>query len=304
MQTGAFLLALALLGFVAYVWAIHGQIRHMREQLEKRKALASRQPLSLALLSRQLNLLAAQMNDCLQQEQNAKAARQRQERQSREMIAHISHDLRTPLTASKGYLQLLEQDLCTQGQREKLAIIQKHMQALENLVGHFWEYSYLLTAEREPDLQTINLTNLIAECLAEQVALLEKEGLRLAFENDGMIFISGAPDHLHRIVQNLIQNGIRHAAGDIAVSLSRENQQAVLCFSNPVKSGVQIDAAQIFDGFYMADTARGQTGGLGLSIVKLLTLQMGGGVSALFENGILQVFLTFPEAREESPKLI
>lgn len=266
----------------------------MRRQLEKRRTHNTRQPISLGLIDYELNLLAARMNECLQQEQNAEAKRQRHERQFKEMIANISHDLRTPLTAIKGYLQLIEQGTLDNEQQAKLLIIQKHVLDLESLIEHFWEYSYLSGAEREPYFEKINLTNLITECLAEHVALLEAKGLQIKFENKKMIYISADKEYLLRIIRNLIRNCIRYSDGDIVVSLITTNNKVAISFSNPVRSGVNIETSKIFDRFYVADTARSKTGGLGLSIVKLLTLQLKGDVYAIFENEFLDVRVEFP----------
>lgn len=289
-----FLFALIVTFLAVYLFILNRQIRYMRRQLEKRRTHNTRQPISLGLIDYELNLLAARMNECLQQEQNAEAKRQRHERQFKEMIANISHDLRTPLTAIKGYLQLIEQGTLDNEQQAKLLIIQKHVLDLESLIEHFWEYSYLSGAEREPYFEKINLTNLITECLAEHVALLEAKGLQIKFENKKMIYISADKEYLLRIIRNLIRNCIRYSDGDIVVSLITTNNKVAISFSNPVRSGVNIETSKIFDRFYVADTARSKTGGLGLSIVKLLTLQLKGDVYAIFENEFLDVRVEFP----------
>ncbi len=71
----------------------------------------------------------------------------REEKRFKELIANISHDLRTPLTAIKGYQQLIEKDELNDNQREKMQIAQKHAHELEKLIEHFFEYSYLVTTE-------------------------------------------------------------------------------------------------------------------------------------------------------------
>lgn len=203
------------------------------------------------------------------------------------MIADISHDLRTPLTAIKGYQQLLASEELTKKQREKLDTAGKHTEELDQLIERFFEYSYLLNSEPILHLETINLTKLITECLISFITVFEEHKLAVCFDEDTPpIHIYADQELTTRIIQNLIRNCIGHSARDIRVSLSRE-EYAVISFQNPVKASENIDTARIFDRFYTGDKARSHS--TGLAIVKLLTERMGGRVSANLNHGILEL---------------
>jgi signal transduction histidine kinase len=111
-----------------------------------------------------------------------------EEKRFKELIANISHDLRTPLTAIKGYQQLIAKKELSDDQRHKLQIAGKHADELGTLIEHFFEYSYHVHAEPEPNLERINLTNLVMECLAESIANFEEKSLSVHIEETVPVF--------------------------------------------------------------------------------------------------------------------
>ena len=269
------------------------QLRGINRQLEKRLAQHTRQPVSLALIDKTLNALAANINKCLKLEENLRLNSIREEKQFKEMISNLSHDLRTPLTAVKGYQQLMEQGELSAQQREKLRVAQKHADQLGGLIEHFFQYSCLLSRDAEPKPERINLTNLTAECLAASVAALEGKRLAVRFEEAAPVYAFADKEMTVRILQNLIRNCVQHADGEITVRLWEE-KKAVLLFRNPVQDASDLDAERLFDRFYTADRARTRSAGLGLSIVRLLAEQMDGTVKAELHDGSLEIQVELP----------
>lgn len=286
-------LSMAIIVLVAYIVVFQLQLRNINWQLTKRRMEHTRQPVRLELINKELNALAVNINKCLKAEEHLRLVSIREEKRFKEMVANISHDLRTPLTAIKGYQQLMEKDKLTDNQRVKLQIAQKHADELERLIAHFFEYSYLMTAEAKLNIERINLTNLVTECLAESVTAFEERGLRVNFEEGSPVFVMTDKEMTIRIIQNLIRNCTMHSAGDIDVRiLVMEN--AVISFRNPVDVASEIDAERLFDRFYTADKARSSTTGLGLHIVKLLAEQMGGGTGAAVQDGRIEIWVALP----------
>jgi len=269
------------------------QLRNINRQLTKRLAEHTRQPISLELINKDLNSLAVNINKCFKAEENLRLDGIREEKRFKELIANISHDLRTPLTAIRGYQQLMEKGTLSEGQAQKLKIAQKHAVELGNLIEHFFEYSYLVNAEPVLNIERINLTNLVTQCLAQSVNSFEANNLTVNFEETPSIHILADREMITRIIQNLIRNCTQYSAGEIRVQLYT-TLNAVISFSNPVKDAVAIDVKQLFDRFYTSDKARSKSTGLGLSIVKLLSEQMRGSASVLLEDGIIKISVEFP----------
>lgn len=278
---------------ILYIVFLQLQLHDINKLLAKRLTEHTRQPISLALFNKELNALASNINKCLKEEENLRIETLREEKYFKEMISNISHDLRTPLTAIKGYQQLIEKGTLTNGQRYKLEVAQKHADELGVLIEHFFEYAYLVNAEPELKLERINLTNLVTECLAEAIPVLEENNLAVHIAQAPPVFAKACKESVIRIVQNLIRNCVEHSDGDIEVEVLPE-KNAVISFKNSVKKDSQIDEKHIFDRFYTADKARSKTTGLGLSIVRLLAEQMGGSTSAAIKKGILDIRVELP----------
>lgn len=276
-----------------YIAILQSQIYSINRQLTKRLTEHTRQPVSLELISRSLNTLAVNINKCLKAEENLRLDSIREEKHFKEMIANISHDLRTPLTAIKGYQQLMEKGSLSNDQRNKLKIAQNHADELGDLIERFFEYSYLLNAELKPKAEKINLTNLTAECLAESVAVFEENNMEVCFDDMTPVFAYVDNEMTVRIIRNLIRNCIQHSAGNIKVLVFR-GKEAVISFRNPVKEPIKIDVKRIFDRFYTMDQASGRSTGLGLSIVKLLAEQMGGEAYAELQGNYIDICIKLP----------
>ena len=279
--------------FVSYIISSQLQLRNINRLLAKRINESARQPISLELINKELNTLAININKCLKVEEILRLDSIREEKRFREMIANISHDLRTPLTAIKGYQQLMEKGELSVEQQHKLIIAKKYTDELGTLIEHFFEYSSLTNTDLKLNLERINLTSLVIECLAGSVNNFEENKLSVHFEDTAPVFVLADREMTTRIIQNLIRNCIDHSNGDITVQLI-SNKFANISFINPVKNSSEIDTIRLFDRFYTADKARGKTTGLGLSIVKLLSEQMGGNASAVLQNGEIDIRVELP----------
>ncbi|MDD7794114.1 sensor histidine kinase [Clostridium sp. 'White wine YQ'] len=293
MMVAVCVLTIIIILLVIYLVFMELQLEYINKQLGKRLKDKTRQPISLALQSRKLNTLGANINRCLKAEETLRLKSVNEEKRVKELIANISHDLRTPLTAIKGYQQLMEKSELNDNQRNKLEIAQKHTQELGNLIEYFFEYSYLINTEPEISLESINITNMVTECLVSAIPLLEEKNLKLDFEEAPPIYVYVDKEMAKRVIQNLIRNCIQHSSGDIEVKVLIK-EETVISFKNPVGNSKEIDVNRIFERFYTGDKARKNSTGLGLSIVKILVEQMGGSVFAALEDDKLDIQVKFP----------
>ena len=278
---------------IAYIIFFQLQLRNINRQLNKRLTEYTRQPITLELNNKDLNALAVNINKCLKAEETLRLESIREEKRFKELIANISHDLRTPLTAIKGYQQLLGKGILSKDQQQKLQIAQKHTDELGTLINHFFEYSYLINAEPVLNRERINLTNLVAECLAVSIPLLEENNLEVHYEETSPLFVFADREMIIRIIQNLMRNCVEHSDSPIEVRLIAE-KNVVISFSNFVKSPSEIDVNKLFDRFYTTDKARNKNTGLGLSIIKLLAEQMGGSARASLQDRLLEIKIELP----------
>ena len=273
-----FILSAVILFLAGYVILLRKQINQITRQLEKRREENTRQPISLEFIDSGLTRLAGNMNRCLKSEEKLREETVSREKEQKEMIADLSHDLRTPLTAIKGYQQLLMATLAEEGQRQRLRTAQKHADELGKMIEQFFEYSLYSYKQSEPKYERINLGALIAECVAEMVPLLEEHELSIRMEETDPVYAKADREMLIRIIQNLIRNCLAYADSNAVVRVEK-TKRAVFSFGN--QTTATADPDRLFDRFYREDRSTSRPGGMGLAIVKLLAEQMGGTARAV-----------------------
>ncbi|MED1068111.1 Sensor histidine kinase ResE [Bacillus paralicheniformis] len=288
------ILTILIILLVLYIVLIQLQLRNINYQLEKRLTEHTRQPVSVELINKDLIKLTVNINRYLKAEENLRLKSIREDRKFRELIVNISHDLRTPLTAIKGYQQLVKKGELSYEQQKKLEIAVKHTDELENLIQYFFEYTYLTNSEPEIDLERTNLNNLVAESLVAFIPILEENNLAVQFKETSPIYVLADKKMVKRIIQNLIRNCIQHSEGDIEVRLLLLKDRVMISFKNPIKDAYKVDEEQLFDRFYTGDRARNKSTGLGLAIVKLLAEQMCGSTEAIVKSESLDIRVSLP----------
>lgn len=284
-----------------YIYMINRQLKRMYSILNRRLKEDTSQIVSVDLINCHISNLAISINECLKAEENLRLNSFKEEKKFKEMMANISHDLRTPLTAIKGYHQMLEKELLTKEQQNKLRVSMKHTEILGDLIEHFFEYAYMVNNTPKCNLEKINLTNQVAECLADSITMFEERGMEVIYDDSIQAHVIADKELMSRIIQNLIRNCVQHATGFVHVCIVtyKANEgftMAGISFSNEISENHGIDADRLFDRFYTTDNARKQSTGLGLTIVKLLTEQMNGRVSAKIKDGMLDIRVLFPES--------
>lgn len=283
------------------IYIINKQLKRMNSILERRLNEETCQVVSIDLINPHITKLASSINECLKTEETLRLNSVKEEKKYKEIMANISHDLRTPLTAIKGYQQMLEKEPLTEEQHSKLNIAMKHTENLGKLIEQFFEYAYMVNYAPKCNLQKINLTNLVAECLADAITIFEEHGMKVEYDDSIQAHVIADKELLGRIIQNLIRNCVQHGVGLVLVKIiiNKRNEESAMVgisFSNKIIKAHNIDVDKLFDRFYTSDNARKKSTGLGLTIVKILTEQMNGKVSAEISNGMLNIKTLFPLA--------
>ncbi len=285
------LFAVLFCGSLVYIVTLRKQIRTINTALFNRLHQAIEQPITIELVDDSLNTLTKHINQLLLEAQQTRIKSAREEKYYKELISNISHDFRTPLTAVKGYIQMLKKTEVTKDQMDKLNVAEKHVGRLEQLLSIFFEYSYLLSNDLEPKKETVHVLPLIQETVAGLYTEIEQKGLSLEMPDSKERFtIESDEAMVMRIIQNLIRNSITHSDGQIIINVKESPDFVIIQFSNPIDIdayNVALDPNVFFDRFYTADTTRISNTGLGLSIVKLLSEKLGGKAIATIENGII-----------------
>lgn len=289
------LLSISVLILFLYIIFILKQLKSINKQLDKRLIENTRQPLNIELFNKTITNLSKNINRCLKLEEKRRLESINDQKQFKELISNISHDLRTPLTSIKGYQQLLEKTPLDKHQVQLLKTAQKSTDELGLLIENFFEYSYLVTAKTEPNLEKININNLIVECILSYIAIFEEKNLNVNIKETPPVFVLGDKNMLIRIIENLLNNCAKHSLGDIDIKIEFL-QNAKITFTNPINQDTNINVDKLFHRFYTSDSTRNKSTGLGLSIVEFLVKQMDGNVGAYLNktDHTLSIFFEIP----------
>ena len=282
-----------------YLVVVLRQISAVRRRLEQRAGQEAPSAVTLALVVPQLELLTARVNETVERARQASTRTRAEERRIRSFIADVSHDLRTPLTSVRGYLQLLERTELDAVQRERLAAAHRQTVELGALVDRLYEYAYLLDVEPRQEIDSLDVGLLVGEVLLGMTGEIEGAGLEVELDPPTGLVLATDREMLTRIVQNLGRNAVQHGRGTLAVEVAGVGTGMELRFRNGVSPGAEIDTSRLFDRFFTADASRsGRTSGLGLSIVQVLVAGLGGTVSAVHDPvaATLEIRVRIPSA--------
>jgi two-component system OmpR family sensor kinase len=192
----------------------------------------------------------------------------------RELVANVSHDLRTPLASLRGYLDTLllkEGTLSKEEQRRFLEIASRHSERLGRLVDELFELAKLDAQVTPPRAEPFSMPELVQDVVQKFQLRAEGAGVRLAAEFlHELPPVDGDIALMERVLENLIENAIRYtpAGGRVTVALAAEEGKVVVRVSDTGRGITEESLPRIFDRFYRGDDPTGGGAGLGLSIAR------------------------------------
>ena len=245
---------------------------------------------------RALRRLASDINDQLRLLRAQRQRYQQGDRQVKDAVTNLSHDLRTPLTAICGYLELLERQNLTPDAQRYLRYIEERAQTMKDMTEELFRYS-LAVSEPRLELRPVDLRRALEDALLSFYGAFDQAGItpKLSLAQPERTFLLDVTA-LNRILGNIVSNALKYSGGDFIVTLDKEGR--IAC-SNLAPGLDALDAGRMFDRYYTVDAARHSTG-LGLSIARRLTEQMSGTIRAEYSDGRLTVILDFSQTEAVS----
>ncbi len=239
--------------------------------------------------NRKMRKLAARINAELRLLRKERRCYQQGNQELKDSVTNISHDLRTPLTAICGYLNLLKHEEKSAAVETYLVQIQSGVDVLRGLTEELFRYS-IVTSSYELKREKINVVSVLEESLLSFYASMQEKGVQPVISMPEepvwrMLDISA----LNRIFSNVIGNALKYSDGNLTVEL-KEN--GTIIFSNTAKTLNAVIVGRLFDRFCTVGTSYYATG-LGLSIAKILTERMGGHIRAEYRDEMLFITVQF-----------
>jgi len=212
------------------------------------------------------------------------------ETEEKELISNISHDLRTPLTAIKGYVEgLMDGVADTPQKREKyLKTIFNKVNDMDTLINELTIYSKIDTNRIPYNFKKISVNEYFDDCYNEIVMDLEAKDIELEYCNhaNSKMYITADAEQLKRVINNIVSNSVKYLAdrkGHIKLDIYDKDAYVHIRIEDNGKGISKEELPHIFERFYRADSSRNSTqggSGIGLAIVKKIIIDHNGNIWA------------------------
>ncbi|MHB9292529.1 putative Sensor histidine kinase RcsC [Hollandina sp. SP2] len=234
------------------------------------------------------------------------AQKQKDEANRRELLAGISHDLRTPLTSIKGYLEGLESGVASTPEMRNnyFTIIQNKTADMEHIIEQLFFFSKLDMDEFPLTLRRVSLMPVVSDMIEEIIREYDQRGLAIHIaESRRDVWVSADMLWFRNVLINILENSVRYKTkekGTIEISADVVTDSVFLRFTDD-GPGVKAESLpKLFDVFYRTDPSRNKKGsGLGLAISKKIIERMGGAIHAeLPDSGGLAIVIRLPMVKD------
>lgn len=285
------LLAAAAIVLPIKIYLMKKSAREIAEKLSEKLSADTNTLIDISSGDKDMRALAEKLNVQLKQLREERLRFRHGDAELKEAVTNISHDLRTPLTAVFGYLDLLEREEKSDTVNQYLGQIRGRTEAMKQLTEELFRYS-IVASSKPLNYERLCVNSVLEESLAEFYGAIVQQGITPEIEiTESRVERVLDKSALKRIFGNIIGNAIKYSDGDLFVTLSGDGTAT---FSNTAENLNAVTVGRLFDRFYTVENARNSTG-LGLSIAKLLAEQMGGSVKAEYVENRVVITLEFAE---------
>ena len=279
------ILLLIIFVLAAKVWFLRKSAQEIAEAFRDRLTVDTNTLIDISTRDPYMRKLAADINVQLRMLRQQRHKYLSGDRELKEAVTNISHDLRTPLTAINGYLDLLEREEKSENVQRYLSQIRNRTEVLKNLTEELFRYS-VVTSSQDLKPEHMDVVRALEESLLSFYAVMQEKGIQPEIElPEEPIFRELDAGAVNRIFSNIISNALKYSDGDLSVVMDKNGR---IIFSNTAHNLNAVTVGRLFDRFYTVEASRNSTG-LGLSISKLLIERMGGTIFAEFEHNRLRI---------------
>ena len=218
------------------------------------------------------------------------------DRENKELISNISHDLKTPITAIKGYVEGIMDGVADTPEKmdRYIKTIYNKANEMDLLINELTLYSKIDTNRIPYDFTTISAMDYFGDCADDLAMELEAKGVEFTYHNyleeDSKVIVD--PEQLRRVISNIVNNSVKYMdkpEAKIQMNLKDVGDFIQVELGDNGKGIAPKDLPYIFDRFYRTDASRNSSkggSGIGLSIVKKIVEEHGGKIWATSENGV------------------
>ena len=283
-------LVLIIIFLIYYIISINISIKEIEDNLDIILNNDTNKLITISTNNKRLNRLTTILNTSLRKIRRLEITYKNGNKELQESITNISHDLRTPLTAIKGYIDLIKKEKSKKKIVEYLKIIENKSEDLVILTEQLYDYSKSLDLKDNLKKEKVCINDILEDTILSYYALIKKKNLtpevnittkRIYRKIDKNIAI--------RILENIISNTIKYTDEDIKIALL-DNGKIIIKNKSHALDNTTVN--KMFDRYYTIESGS-NTSGIGLSIAKQLVNINGGKITAKYSQGYLIVELEF-----------
>ena len=282
------ILSIIIFLIVIKLYLMKKSLKEIRITLNKLIQTNTNQLLTISSSDRDIKKLTNDLNKELQELRKEKLQYQNGNQELKKIITNISHDMRTPLTAIRGYIDLMKEN--KEKQKEYMKIIEKKTEELTLLTDQLFDFSKTMDIGVKIEKEKCCMNEILEETLANMYSFFKEKQIEPKLEICEQKIYRNLDRHsIIRIFENILSNVCKYSNGDFKVIL---NEKGIFTFSNKATSLDATTVQKIFDRYFTVENAKKSTG-LGLSISKQLVELNGGEISAKYVNKHLIIQIEF-----------
>lgn len=286
-----FLISLCILIFLVFkMMIVKSEIKNIGKSLSEILKSDTNNLITINTNDYQLKKLANLLNKSLRELRLLELEYRNGNQDLKSSITNISHDLRTPLTAIRGYLDLMSGDDLTDKQVNYLKIIDSKVKDLTELTEQLFDFSKVIDIQNAIKKERICINDFLEDSIASFYSLFKEYNITPDIDicKDKVIRLLNE-NMLKRIFENIISNVIKYGEKDFRVKMYRDG---IIEFSNKTTKIDSISLERLFNRYYTVQGAK-KSNGIGLSIVKQLVELMDGRITAEYKNNWLIIRIQF-----------
>lgn len=261
---------------------INKSIREIRNNMSEILKSDTNNLITISTNNKEIKKLANDLNNELKNLRIQKLQYENGNQELKRNITNISHDLRTPLTAINGYIELIKENNKKEKQKEYIEIIERKTNALIELTESLFDFSKTIDNGIGIKKEKICINEILEETLANYYILFTENNIQPKIEIcEEKIYKNIDKNSIVRVFENILSNVTKYSNGDFKVILEKNGK---IVFSNKATTLNATTVEKIFDRYYTVENAQKSTG-LGLSIAKKLIELNNGKISGKYVKG-------------------
>ncbi len=295
---GLCILLFVILLLVAYIVILKLQINKFTKKVDELLDQEYNELIKIDTFDKSIVDLAKSMNKHVFLQRKLASDYIEERKKLNNLVSGISHDFRTPLTASIGYLQMIQKSgviTDTKNQEYLRIAIDKNMY-LKQLSDDFFDVSKMsVKASREVNVEKVLLSSILEERLLEQFDWINDRGIVPEINIDSDVYIDIDKHDIDRVIYNIFSNCQKYAVSTLKVLLTKEK----LVISNGVMDSNEIDADKVFEPFYRGVSRNKEGSGLGLYVVSCIANEYGFGIEASLVKNEFAISIVFDKKESQ-----